>query len=96
MGLHNDSAVHVAYEDHVGHDPATPERNLMRAILKIAMDDLQKSGELYRDARAYVLSDDDHYLYSFLSICSHLNVCPHTIRKICGLAQGWGNSSIAA
>ncbi len=96
MSLTSDSAVHVAYDDHVSHDPATPERNLMRAILKIAMDDLRKSGELHRDARAYVLSNDDDYLYSFISICAHLNVCPHTIRKICGLAQGWDSASIAA
>jgi hypothetical protein len=85
--LREDTAIHTAYEDHQALDPAMPERNLMRAVLKTAMDDIRKSGELYRDARAFMLSSDESYLFSFMSICRHLNLCHLTILRVCGIEQ---------
>ncbi|MCB0360806.1 MAG: hypothetical protein KDD44_14255 [Bdellovibrionales bacterium] len=85
MSLSNENVSYTAYEDHVAWDPACPERNLMRQILRLAMEDLKKSGELYRDAKNFMLSEDESYLFSFLSICAHLDLCPHTVRRICGL-----------
>jgi len=81
----DETPVHTAYEDHRPFDASEPERNLMRAILRGAMEDTQKTGELLRQATQYLNSNDSHYLYSFMSICSHLELCPKTIRKVCGL-----------
>ena len=49
------------------------------------MEDMRKQGEAYRDARRYFMSNDDFYVYSFLSICYHLDLCPRTIRTVLGL-----------
>lgn len=80
-----DTAIFVAHDDFVKRDSAEPERNLMRAILRSAMEDMRKQGESYRDARRYFTSNDDFYVYSFLSICYHLDLCPRTIRTVLGL-----------
>ena len=80
-----DTAIFVAYDEETPRDTAEAERNLMRAILQTAMDDVRKSGDLYRDARNYLLSNADFYVFSFRSICAHLNLCPTTIRRQCGL-----------
>ena len=82
-----ETAVETAFEDHIQRDPALAERNLMRAILQTAFEDIRKRGEPYRLARQYVLSNDECYLYSFKSICYHLNLCPHTIRIRLGLLK---------
>jgi hypothetical protein len=76
-----DTAVETAFDDHVQRDPAIAERNLMRAILRTAFEDIKKRGESYRLARQFFLSNDEFYLFSFKSICYHLNLCPHTIRN---------------
>ncbi len=80
-----ETAIFVAHEDYQRRDVAEAEKNLMRAVLRTAMDDLQKKGEVYRDARRFFLSRDDMYLYSFLSICHHLDLCYRTIHTILGL-----------
>lgn len=80
-----DTAIYTAFEDSESTQPGSPERALMFAILRTAMEDIQKSGELYRDARHFLLANDEHYLFSFLSICNHLHLCPKTIRRICGM-----------
>lgn len=84
----SDVAIYTAYEDHKASDIAEPEKNLMRAVLRTAMEDIRKRGEPYREARRYLLSNDDFYLYSFLSVCHHLNLCPRTVRTIVGLTTG--------
>jgi hypothetical protein len=94
--LNSESAVDTAFDDHVHSDPAEPEKNLMRAILRGAMEDMRKGGEPHRDARRFFLCDDDSYLYSFLSVCTHLNLCPLTIRRMVGLREGAVAESIAA
>lgn len=80
-----DTAIYVAYDEHVAHDEAEAERNLMRGILQMAMEDLLRPGDVQRDARNYLLDNRDSYLYSFISICNHLNLCPVRIRRKCGL-----------
>ncbi len=83
--LTTDTAIYTAYDDHRDYDVAESERNLMRAVLKTAMDDITKRGEAYREARVFFSSEDDYYLFSFLSICRHLELCPRTIRAFVGV-----------
>lgn len=83
--MSTESAIETAFDDHVGFDISEPERNLMRAVLRSAMEDVKKNGEAHRDAMRFLNSDDDGYLYSFASICNHLNICPRTIRRVLGL-----------
>ena len=80
-----DTAIYTAYDDHTPQDAADAEKNLMRAILTSAMQDIKKRGEAYRDARRYLSSGDDSYLYSFESICRHLDLCSATLRELCGV-----------
>ncbi len=80
-----DSAVYTAFDDYLCIDSAEPEKNLMRSILRSAMEDIQKHGEAGRIAREYFCNRDTNYLYSFRSICLHLNVSPQTILIKVGL-----------
>ena len=83
--LSNNSAIFTAYDDFVHFDISEPERNLMRAILRSAIEDYQKGGEAHKEARRFILSNDMTYVYSFRSICNFLGICPHTIRKVVGV-----------
>ncbi len=80
-----ETAIYVAFDDSTQFDPSEPEKHLMLAILRTAMEDIRKRGEMYRDARRFFLSDDDSYLFSFLSICHQLKLCPRTIRTTVGI-----------
>ncbi len=80
-----DSAIFTAFEEHKGPDSAESERNLMRSILTLAMDDMRRGGDKFRDARRFFLSNESEYLFSFLSICNHLAICPTTIRMLVGV-----------
>ncbi len=91
-----DTAIFSAFEDHVSKDPALGERNLMRAILRTAFEDLNKRGEPYRLARMFLLSEDITYVYSFRSICAVLNLCPHTIRTRLALYKSSDSERLAA
>ena len=91
-----DSAIYTAFDDFVPNDTAVAEKNLMRAILKLAMSDMQRRGERYNDARRFFLSNDDRYLFSFLNICRVLRVCPRTVRILVGLREGQIKQAIAA
>ena len=91
-----DSAIHTAFEDVQHRDTAIGERNLMRAILRTAFEDLRKRGDAYRQARHYLLSDDEFYLYSFMSICNHLRICPFTVRRRLGLIGEPLENAVAA
>ena len=82
-----ETAIYVAFDDHQAKDTAEGERNLMRAILRSAMEDIRKCGEPQREARRYFLSEEEGYLYSFLSVCYHLNLCPRTIRTLLGITE---------
>ena len=91
-----DTAIFSAFEDHVSKDPALGERNLMRAILRTAFEDLNRRGEAYRMARMFLLSEDVAYVYSFRSICTVLSLCPHTIRTRLGLFKSSDSERMAA
>lgn len=81
----NDTAIFAAYEDTIPWDPATPEKNLLRALLITAMADLKKNGEVGRRAKEYFLSYDSEYLFSFRSVCDYLEIDPQTILSKIGL-----------
>lgn len=77
--------IYIAYEDHVPYDYAEPEKNLLRAILTGAMNDLKKGGEERRHAIEYLLSEDEEYIFSFNSVCSYLNIDPDRVLLATGL-----------
>ena len=88
MTNQDDVAIFTAFEDYTATDIAEAEKNLMRAILKSAMEDIQKTGDPGKEARRYLTSNDETYLYSFISVCRQLDLCPKTIRTVVGLVQG--------
>ena len=80
------TAIYVGFEECLPYDTATPERNLLRAILLTAMSDLKRQGESHREASEFFLSEDESYVFSFVSICNHLDVDPKQILLVTGLA----------
>ncbi len=82
-----ETAIFIAHEDFEKTDEAESERNLMRAILQAAMDDIRKKGDPQKEALKYFSCGDDAYIYSFLSICNQLELCPKTIKSILGVCQ---------
>ncbi len=80
-----ETAIFIAHEEYIKSDPAESEKNLMRAILQSAMDDVRKNGDPHKQAFKYFTSNDDEYIYSFLSICSHLSLCSKTILNLLGI-----------
>ncbi len=83
--LRKDSAIFSAYDGYEGFDPAMPERGLMLAILRAAIEDFHSEGRSQREAVAYLLSNESYYLFSFVSICTYLKICPHILRIRLGL-----------
>jgi hypothetical protein len=81
------TAIYIAYDDSDQLELATPERNLLRAVLLNAVSDMSKPGEFSRRATDYFLSREDDYLYSFQSVCSYLNINPQHILTIVGLTE---------
>lgn len=79
------TAIYIAYEDYEPRDPTVPEKNLLRAILVTAMADLKKPGEPGRRATEYFLSEEEDYIFSFVSVCNFLNVDPERIRMVTGV-----------
>jgi hypothetical protein len=65
------------------------EAALMHAVLEDAVDCFQKQFSqatpraklLGREAEKWLFSDDSNWLFSFLSICSALDLCPQYIRQ---------------
>ena len=65
------------------------EAALMHAVLEDAVDCFQKqfshanghAKHLGREAEKWLFSDDPNWLFSFLSICSALDLCPQYIRQ---------------
>ena len=80
-----DSAIFTAFEEHKSIKSSNAERNLMRAILGLSMDDIKKGGEKARDARRFFSDQDFDYIYSFENICIELELCSKTIRKLVGI-----------
>lgn len=81
------AALYVAFEDLVPYDPALPERNLLRAIILNALSDLKKTGEPQREATKFFMSEEEEYIFSFQSICNHLDIDPCRILTVAGLKK---------
>ena len=81
-----DTAIYIAFDDHIQFDPARPEKDLLRAILMNALSDLRKPGELSRRAKEYFLSPEDDYIFSFSSVCNFLDVDQARILTVAGLS----------
>jgi len=79
--------IYVAYDDHDQFDPSKPEKDLLRAVLASAMSDIKKSGEPARKAREYFLDPSEEYIFSFRSICNHLELDPKTILWVVGMRE---------
>lgn len=82
-----ETAIFTAYDDFAPHDPAEPERNLLKAILETAMNDLHKDGRKSKEAFRFFLNPDEEYLFSFESICSYLNIPSKQILMFTGLTE---------
>ena len=82
------TAIFVAYEDMTGYDIAKPEKDLLLAVLMSAISDLKKRGGAKRQASDFFLGDQRKYLFSFESICEHLDLDPKTVLTIAGLRKG--------
>lgn len=81
------TAIFTAYDDLEGPELATPEKNLLRAVLLNAISDMNRDGEFSRKAHDYFLSKEEDYLFSFQSVCSFLNINPHHILILVGLEK---------
>lgn len=82
------TAIFTAFDDMELPELATPERNLLRAILINAIADMNRQGgDESRRAREYFLNRDDDYVFSFKSVCSYLNIDPQHILILVGLRE---------
>lgn len=79
------TAIYIGFEDYEQAELATPEKNLLRAILLNAIADVNRPGEFSRRARDYFTSKEEDYIFSFQSVCSFLNINPHHILVLVGL-----------
>jgi hypothetical protein len=91
-----DTALFVAFEELDPADTALAEKNLMRAIIRLAMSDMHRTGERYNDARRFFLSNDDRYVFSFFNICRTLKLCPRTVRVVVGIREARDIQKLAA
>jgi hypothetical protein len=81
------TAIYIGFEDYEQAELATPEKNLLRAILLNAVADINRPGEFSRRARDYFLSKEEDYIFSFNSVCGFLNINPHHILILVGLEK---------
>jgi len=79
------TAIFTAFDDFDPPEMATPERNLLRAVLLNAIADMGRPGEFCRKATEYFLSREEDYLYSFQSVCSYLDIDASQILILVGL-----------
>lgn len=81
------TAIFVAYEEEGEPDSAVPEKNLLRAVLLNAMNDLRKDGASAHKAMEYFLNPEEEYIFSFRSVCNHLNIDFKRVLKAAGVYQ---------
>jgi|688.fasta_scaffold1630390_1 hypothetical protein len=77
-----------AYDDHEDFDISASEKELLRAILVGALQDIKKPGLEQRKATEFFLSPEDDYVFSFLSICDFLSLDPTKVLVVAGLEKG--------
>ncbi len=81
------SVSYQAYDDYEHLDPSSAERDLLRAVLLGALQDIKKDGSEKRKATEFFLSPDDDYIFSFLSICDFLNIDPTKVLMVAGIEK---------
>ena len=81
------TAIFIAYEEEGEPDSAVREKNLLRAVLLNAMNDLRKQGMFAHRATEYFLSPDEDYIFSFRSVCNHLNIDFKRVLLVMGLQK---------
>lgn len=64
----------------------SPERDLLRAILRATLLDLQAGGTIARKARFYMVQPDESHLLAFNNLCRMLDLDPDVIRRLAGVA----------
>jgi hypothetical protein len=80
--------IFVANDDFELFDPSYPEKDLLRAVLLNAIDDLDHNGLEGRRALDFFLSPDhEDYLFSFRSICNHLDLDPNKVLRQIGIVD---------
>ncbi len=87
MSISNNYQNDPAYLENNGYDPVS---ELMRAIILRAIEDYNSGGELKEEAlnymynktgdKIYYENEDDPYIFSFSSICNHLELDPEKTR----------------
>lgn len=59
-----------------GGNGYNPINELMRAIVLRTIEDYNSSGELHDEALAYMMDEEEEYIFSFRAICRHLGFDP--------------------
>lgn len=65
---------------YLGGNGYTAVSELMRAMILRTIEDLQSGSELREEAMEYLMSDDDEYILSFISICRYFGFDPAKTR----------------
>jgi hypothetical protein len=65
---------------YLGGNGYTAVSELMRAMILRTIEDLQSGSELREEALEYLMSDDDEYILSFISICRYFGFDPEKTR----------------
>ncbi len=79
------SIAYVGFEELEPFDPSQPEKELLRAILVTALNDVKRGGDDRRRATEFFLSPEDDYIFSFLAICDYLKIDHKRVLKVTGL-----------
>ncbi|MCA9748966.1 MAG: hypothetical protein KC414_07655 [Romboutsia sp.] len=80
-----ETSIFVAYDEFEPYDESQSEKFLLKAVLNSAISEVVRDGLKAKDAIRYFLDTDEEYLFSFRSICEHLNISPKQVLIISGL-----------
>jgi hypothetical protein len=69
-----ETVIYTLDQDLEPFDTARPEKDLLRAILLSALADVERGGIEARRALDYFNNPADNYIFSFKSICNHLDM----------------------
>lgn len=69
--------IDMSFDPGRGYDPIN---ELMRAIILRVIEDFNSVGELHEEAVAYMMDEEDDYIFSFQAICNHLGLNPEKTR----------------
>jgi hypothetical protein len=96
---HNNARSAHFFSPPVEPPPPTPEKSLAAGVLKQAAYDLRRyhgattgtKRELYLDAYTWVTAYDFSWPYSFMNVCTLLDVCPDIVRAelLADASLGW-------